>query len=228
MKAQLSSLLRRVFPLLTSPKVRHELRRAIATLTQWMPRRRALPSRLHLGCGGRHVDGWLNVDVSGSDWNVDLSRGRLPWPDRAFQAVATQHFVEHLHLDSELIPLLREVFRVTAPDGEVWISTPDISKIVDSYQNHRMSDLVVSRQRRFPNWDLGGAPDVQMMNELFHQHGSHKNLFDLELLTWALQQAGFADVEPADEPMMLTRFPEFPKRDDGEQTLYVVARPSLR
>ena len=35
-------------------------------------------TQLHLGCGSRHVSGWLNVDVVGSDYDIDFTKP-LPW-----------------------------------------------------------------------------------------------------------------------------------------------------
>jgi hypothetical protein len=75
-----------------------------------------------------------------------------------------------------------------------------------------------------PTYDLGTIPPSQLMNDLFHHNSDFKNLFDFELLVWALRKAGFATVERVTEKDLLTRFPEFPERGDDLQTLYVVAR----
>src|SRR5687768_16380409 len=61
--------------------------------------------RLHLGCGRRRVEGWLNVDLSGSDLDIDLA-SKLPWRDQQFSVVVSQQVIEHLELHRELIPLL--------------------------------------------------------------------------------------------------------------------------
>src|SRR4029077_4956809 len=82
--------------------------------------------RLHLGCGQRLVPGWVNADVTDSDADVDLASGQLPWPDSSFETVVSQHVIEHMELQGELIPLLREIGRVLEPGGEVWLSCPDL------------------------------------------------------------------------------------------------------
>ena len=58
---------------------------------------------------------------------------------------------------------------------------------------------------------------------LLHRPG---NLFDFELLEWALTSTGFQDVRRISEADLLARFPEFPERGDDLQSLYV--RASLR
>lgn len=184
---------------------------------------RPAQSRLHLGCGWRHVAGWLNVDVRHSDHDVDLAGGRLPWADGVFTAVVSQHAIEHLELMSELLPLLREIYRVTAVDAEVWLSCPDIEKLIHSYQQEQMTDLLRDRIQRIPSYELGPMPTNHLLNDIFYAKGEHRNLFDFTLLNWALAEANFQQVEPVVEADLLARFPEFPPRHDDRQTLYVKA-----
>jgi len=183
----------------------------------------AYSNKLHLGCGKRIINGWLNVDIENSDYNVDLGAGVLPWADKSFDAVVSQHVIEHLDLRSELFPLMKEIRRVMKKNGELWISCPDILKACESYLNHRMLDLIEDRKTRFPNYNLHGAPPSQFINDLFHQGGKHKNLFDYEILSWLLASTGFSEVERVDEHALLDRFPEFPHRGDDSQSIYVRA-----
>jgi predicted SAM-dependent methyltransferase len=209
----------------TLRRVPFDLRRTRVRLKRRGERDVTPPSRkLHLGSGGRKITGWLNVDVRRSDYDVDLGSGRLPWRSDSFDLVVGQHFIEHLDLHTELLPLLAELNRVIRPDGEIWLSCPDIEKICRSYVDHRMVDLIEDRQRRWPGtYALGEVPSSQMINDLFHQFGQHKNLFDFDLLAWALRSTGFANVRRVDEADLLARAGGFPERGDDRQSLYVTA-----
>ncbi len=178
---------------------------------------------LHLGCGGRRVPGFLNVDVRGSEWDVDLALGRLPWDDHSFDSVVSQQVIEHLELEHELKPLLRELHRVTAPGGAVWLACPDMESICRSYLRDGGAALLADRRQRWPGFSLGGLPPQQMVNVLFHQAGEHVNLFDFGLLQFLLVDAGFRDVTRKAEAELLAAFPAFPRRDDDEFSLYVRA-----
>lgn len=180
--------------------------------------------RLHLGCGRRHVEGWLNVDLSGSDLDIDLAC-RLPWRDQQFSVVVSQQVIEHLELHRELMPLLREIRRVCRPGAEIWLSTPDLARVCSSYHRSGGADLLADRQTRHPGWTkvMADVPASHMINHLFHQMGQHKNLLDFDLLEWALTRTGFAQCERVDEPRFLERFPGFPMRNDDWHSLYVRA-----
>jgi predicted SAM-dependent methyltransferase len=131
--------------------------------------------------------------------------------------------IEHLDLKSEVLPLLCETLRVLVPGGELWLSTPDIEKVCRSYLDHRMQDMVEDRKPRWRGYSLGEYPSSQMINDLFHQGGSHLNLFDFTLMDWALSKCGFVRIQRTLEADLLERFPGFPVRNDDLQTLYVRA-----
>jgi predicted SAM-dependent methyltransferase len=208
--------------------LRFDLARARARLRGvWRGDHRAkvAPPRplIHLGCGSRRVNGWLNVDVIGSEFDLDLAGGHLPWVDASADAFVAQHVIEHLELDMELVPLLTEMRRVLRPDGEVWLSCPDLAAICRSYVDGALDRLIDDRRVRFPDWRFEGVPHSQIVNDLFTQEGEHVNLFDEELLRWALLQAGFTTVERVREGDLLARFPGFPERHDDMASLYVRA-----
>lgn len=181
------------------------------------------PRRLHFGCGARRVKGWLNVDVVGSEFDIDLTADRLPWNDATFEAFAAQHVVEHLELKHELLPLLKELRRIGRSGAEIWLACPDMERVCRSYLETGGRDILEDRQSRWPDFSLGAMPVQQIVNVTFHQGGEHKNLFDFELLCWALEEAGFAQCERRSEEDFLERFPEFPRRSDDRFSLYVSA-----
>lgn len=185
-----------------------------------------IPDKLHFGCGKRHVAGWLNADVCDSEWDVDLACGQLPWKDGTFRVLAGEHVVEHLELQQELLPLLRELRRVAQPGAELWLSCPDMAKVCRSYFDHKGADLIADRLSMevvSGNLGLDGVPTQQIINHFFHQVSDHKNLFDEELLVWALNKTGFSQVQHVVEKDLLERFPEFPRRGDDYHSIYVRA-----
>lgn len=182
--------------------------------------------RLHLGCGDRHLSEWLNVDLWNSDLNLDIADGKLPFLDAQFEVIVSQHVIEHLTIQDELIPLLEECYRVLKPGGRIWLSTPDMEKVAKSYLEHGCSDMVADRRERLPHWNLEGMPDRQFMNDMFHQQLEHRNLFDEALLSWTLNQAGFTEMQRSDEGELLREFPNFPPRNDDYQSIYMIARKS--
>lgn len=180
-------------------------------------------SKLHFGCGSIKVEGFLNVDLLASDLNLDLGAGYLPWKSSVFNCAVSQHFIEHLSLEDELIPLLQEIRRTLKEGGELWLSTPDIKKICQSYLNFLMKDLLAGRMQRFPNYNMGDKPSEYFINELFYQNGEHKNLFDYKLLYWILENCGFRNICHTTENDFQKCFPEFPRRNDEEQSIYIKA-----
>ena len=176
-----------------------------------------------MACGDRRVKGWLNVDVRGSDFDVDLGSGRLPWTDGSFDCVVTQHLIDDLEIERELIPLLKEIRRVLKPGGELWASTPDMEKICRSYIEDGGAALLADRRSRIPDFSLEGYPDSHYLNAIFFEWGRNMNLFDFPLLREVLRRAGFEECRRMDEYELLERFPAFPPRRDDFQSLYVLA-----
>lgn len=176
--------------------------------------------KLHFGCGRRRVEGWLNVDLLDSDWNVDLC-AKLPWADGVFDAVVGQQVIEHLDIEEALNGLLSELSRVMVPGGTLWLSCPDIKKICLAYSTDKGCSILESRIKRYPPAWLGRLPSQQIFNELFNQGGEHKNLFDFEFLSFLLQRAGFRDCTEESESIFLLENQGFHPRFDDDVALYV-------
>lgn len=182
--------------------------------------------RLHLGCGLRKYNSFLNVDLYNSDYNLDLSRGKLPFPDNHFEFVLSQHFIEHLWLETELMPLMKEVRRVMQPGATLILTTPDMYKIASSYVNGGISHLIEARKKRFSKFSLFGFPESHYLNILWHQGGEHKNLFDYNLLKFICEKSGFIDVIEISENRIIEAYPEISPRNDTEHTIVIQAQKS--
>lgn len=152
--------------------------------------------KLHLGCGPYPIDGWLNTDLQPVKRDVvfvDASRP-LPFGDRAFDYVFSEHLIEHLeYLDG--IRLLGECYRVLKPGGRLRISTPDLRFLLDLYATPR-----TEFQQRYLEWatttfglPCAPRPEIFVINNFFHAWG-HRFIFDRDVLMSALTLAGFTNL----------------------------------
>lgn len=78
--------------------------------------------RLNLGCGARHLDGYVNVDVNAAlepDIVFDADDPTTPWPfeDNTFGQIRAIHSLEHFR---NYLWVIEEMYRVSAP-GAVWL-----------------------------------------------------------------------------------------------------------
>jgi hypothetical protein len=87
-----------------------------------------------------------------------------------------------------------------------------MEKVCASYLYKGMVDLFEDRRTRWPDYGLESVPLTHMLNDLFHQGGEHKNLYDFALLSWALRRSSFTDVARVTETDLLRSFPTFPVR----------------
>jgi SAM-dependent methyltransferase len=169
--------------------------------------------KLHLGCGTRAPEGWVNVDnfigarlaripvlrwivrtsnAFALDWppNVFLHdlRRRFPWPDASADVIYASHLLEHLTRD-EGARFLRECQRVLKPNGIVRIVVPDLRAIVDGYLAGRLSslDLVDALGVR------AEAPGDGRLKRLLAPwfRFPHRCMYDRESLLGCLREAGF-------------------------------------
>ncbi len=86
--------------------------------------------KLNLGCGFDKREGWLNVDnfaECAPDQMLDIES--TPWDlaTSSFDHVLMKHVLEHVGADFETFAaVMRELYRVTAPDGIVEIHVPHV------------------------------------------------------------------------------------------------------
>jgi hypothetical protein len=81
--------------------------------------------RLHLGCGRKILDGYVNADIvaaPGVDLVCDASEG-LPYSDDVFHEVLAIDFLEHIPM-TRTIHLMNEVWRVLVPGGVFRVHVP--------------------------------------------------------------------------------------------------------
>lgn len=82
--------------------------------------------KLNLGSGEFPKEGFVNVDWrSSADVKHDLNSVPYPFPDNTFDSVEADHVLEHLN---NPFLIMREVHRITKPNGSVKIRVPHFSR----------------------------------------------------------------------------------------------------
>ncbi len=135
---------------------------------------------LHVGCGRKRLEGWINVDLQSLpevDYALDVTRG-LPFSDVRY--VYAEHFLEHLAVEDALSFLL-ESFRVLVPGGWLRLSTPNLDWVW----------CIIDR-------DLGGDDESAMRlgmvaNRAFYGW-QHRFVWNRPLLGTALHATGFENI----------------------------------
>jgi hypothetical protein len=84
--------------------------------------------KLNLGCGHKHMDGFLNVDrevESTPDKQVDLEVFPWPFEDNTVDEVLMSHVLEHLGANPQVfLGIMKELYRVCTNDALVTITVP--------------------------------------------------------------------------------------------------------
>jgi len=160
--------------------VRNRIRRLAPSM-----RAAARSARLHLGCGDVRIDGWCNVDVDPStaaDVIDDILRLER-FADGTADAIYACHVLEHV-AHEEVLRTLRTWRRVLKPGGDLYVSVPDIDRIVRIYA---------------ANWEhFQTRPNAPWIGLIYggqlDRFDFHKTGFNLCWMTELLERAGFADV----------------------------------
>lgn len=148
---------------------------------------RQRPLKFHLGCGDTYLEGWVNMDMARPgrklDLRWDLRRG-LPFAANTADAVFSEHFFEHLDLQSAL-QLMIKCRRVLVSGGIFRTGVPNLERYINAYVGE---DSVIDDVRP------GRPTKALALGELFFFHG-HQSMYDAETLALMLTEAGFSHVE---------------------------------
>lgn len=139
--------------------------------------------KLHLGCGKRHIPGFVHVDTvrfPHIDHVADIQKLDM-FPDGAANLIYACQVIEYFDRES-VLPALAEWKRVLTPGGTLRLSVPNFSVISKLYQ----AGLPLE-------WFLGTL--YGKISDGAGGHIFHRTTYDAPSLTLVLNAAGFEDVE---------------------------------
>jgi SAM-dependent methyltransferase len=145
-------------------------------------------TRLEIGGGPHAQRGFLHVDIDPGAHHLEwvAPAWDLPLPDGWATEIVAVHALEHVP-PARLVDTLGEWRRVLAPDGRVEIHVPNGPALMDAFQSRPVAE----------KWPIMGsilgmycAPEVRDPRGL-EQRSDHQLIFDVPLLSWALEEAGF-------------------------------------
>lgn len=138
------------------------------------------PLKLNLGCGDIRIPGYLGVDIQEKnaadiiDDVATLSQFGDGTADEIYACHILEHFGRHHYMD-----VLRTWWRVLRNEGVLRVAVPDFGACFLHYQERGLDELI--------GLLYGGQRD---------EYDFHQIVFDQTTLTKALNNAGFADVQP--------------------------------
>lgn len=141
-------------------------------------------NRLHVGCGGTLLKGFLNIDryAKDADLQTDALRALSYFGDESVELIYSNGFLEHMGRPPVLLEFLGECRRVLAKNGVVLhLGIPDFTEVAKCY---------LERKAGIVDWDGG---HFGLENVYRYTHGLpeasesymgqlHKDVFDAEKL----------------------------------------------
>lgn len=165
--------------------------------------------KLHIGCGGNLLPGWLNTDSFPQNGAVFLDAGEIyPFPDNSFDYVFSEHTIEHIQY-RQALTMLRQCHRVLKPGGRIRLVTPDL-RVYAGFLKSELSPIERDCVNHFFNdWIKTGFsyakdyqpisdqyPAIFVLNDIFRNY-EHRFIYDDQTLAELVKAAGFQMVEQA-------------------------------
>ncbi|OGW53848.1 MAG: hypothetical protein A2Y81_04395 [Nitrospirae bacterium RBG_13_43_8] len=114
--------------------------------------------KLHIGCGWKHFNGYINIDLwitDATDLICDVTR--LPWPENAVEVIESYHVIEHIS-HRRIREALMDWHRVLIPGGKLILECPHFDEAVKEYLSGNVDRLIniFGRQRSYGDAHLYG------------------------------------------------------------------------
>ena len=145
--------------------------------------------KLHLGCGKRHIPGFIHVDLgdfSHLDFKRDI-RDLSIFEDNAVELIYCSHSLEYFdRIEAERT--LKEWLRVLKPNGTLRLAVPDVQALSDVYAKYKNLELVLG--------PLYGR--IIIKNDNGETIVYHKTCYDFDSLKNLLEKCGYNNVRRYD------------------------------
>ncbi len=139
---------------------------------------------LHLGCGDKRIDGFINIDAmqtEAADLILNLADIRSQFQDNSVDYIYACHILEHLSRHT-YFQVLNDLYQILKPEGMIRISVPDFEALAEYYIETR--DLNEIRGTLF-----GGQRD---------QFDFHCWTWDFKSLSEDLRKIGYQNIQRYD------------------------------
>lgn len=143
--------------------------------------------KLHLGCGKRKIHGWINIDID-PNVNPDVveNTGKLESIKyESVDVIYACHVLEHFKRKDTLTALKVWCSKLKS-GGILRVAVPDFESVVIAYNFRRCGNFPLSKLLGFL---VGGQRN---------KYDNHHMIFDFDLLSEYLTNAGFENIKRYD------------------------------
>jgi len=147
-------------------------------------------TRLNLGCGGKKIDGYIDVDIIETPHTDEVfPMNKIPYTDGSIEAIYSEHSLEHLS-HNESREAIQEFGRVMKSGGELKLFIPDFEECCRKYVTSLNNELINGiPSRDWYRYTIYGYQ--QNANDVTGDQQYHKTGFSKNEIVNLLEDSGF-------------------------------------
>lgn len=155
--------------------------------------------KIHLGCGGRIFNSWLNCDINlQSDCYLDLNK-KLLFKDNSVDYIYSEHVLEHFDYQ-KCKEIMQECHRVLKLGGVIRTAMPSLNFYLENIfnnQNSEIKNFIAWHKNNFP--ELKNSPNNMntMLNFIIGSCG-HKYVYTEQTFIYLLSELNFKNIKQVD------------------------------